>query len=490
MRLNMWQIVNRLYSLEPELHLKENKLRDIRGVRRYAADGYASVSIGAEGIVCRYEEEYFVLHDITLEEAFGLIQDVFDFYDSWFENIYYFATHMDFDSIVKSCELFIGNPLLLLDSDYKVIAMSQNYGPDDVDDEWRYLCEHGFSSVKAVQFLNERKQLNRSDYLDDKPKIHQQILEERGCVNMSLKIISGNIICGSLVLMQKDRLFNDGDRTVLRILSDILSPYISKLNFNNTYKWGSSVFSKLLMGTEYDADALRMQLQYYGWKEDENYQLMLIGYRLSAVDDTMVRLLRSCILQVLPFSVVEIVEQQVIVIVNERKSEMKQRLKSLKEVAERNRLYILRSLSFEHITYLNYAYDQIMAMENYIDVQAAELFYSFEKIAVKYLLTADGMNRKIYAAHPCIRNAWNNPDQRERENLESLCVYLENNRSMADTARDLYVARNTLVYRIRKVSEKLGIDFDDRDLRLYVLLSLQILRVYSELDQTKKIEKN
>lgn len=49
MRLNMWQIANRLYVLEPELHLKGNRPCDIRGVRRYAADGYVQVSKDREG---------------------------------------------------------------------------------------------------------------------------------------------------------------------------------------------------------------------------------------------------------------------------------------------------------------------------------------------------------------------------------------------------------------------------------------------------------
>ncbi len=475
MRLNMWQIANRLYVLEPELHLKSNRPRDIRGVRRYAADGYVQVSKGSEGIVCRYEDEYFILQEITLEEAFGLVQDVFDFYDTWFENLYYYATHMDFASVVKSCELIFRNPLMILDSNYKVIAMSQNYGPDDVDAEWKYLCEHGFSSVKAVQFLNERKQLNRSDYLDDKPKVHQQILEEHGCVNMSLKIISGNAICGSLVIMQKERDFNDGDKTILTILSDILSPYISKLNFNSVYEWGSSVFSKLLMGAEYDMDALHMQLQYYKWKEEESYHLLLIGYRMSEVNDMLVRLLRSSVLQILPFAVVEIIEKQVVVIVNEKDTNMRQRIESLKEIADRNKLYILKSLSFEKITYLNYAYDQIMSMEKFTDIQETELFYPFEKVASNYLLTAEKKEQKLYAVHPQIRRAWQQNTPKTREGLETLCVYLENNRSIADTARELFLARNTLVYRIRKVIEELQLDLEERENRWYILLSLKIL---------------
>ena len=106
-------------------------------------------------------------------------------------------------------------------------------------------------------------------------------------------------------------------------------------------------------------------------------------------------------------------------------------------------------MSFEKITYLNYAYEQIMSMEKFTDIQKSELFYSFEKVAANYLLTAEKKEQKLYAVHPQIRKAWQRNTSKTREELETLCVYLENNRSIADTARELFLARNTLVYRIR-----------------------------------------
>lgn len=488
MRLNMWQIANRLHVLEPELHLNRGGGFDIRGVRRYAADGYASVIETKEGIVCKYEEDYFILHDLSLEQGFGLILDVFDFYDSWFENLYYYTTHMDFQRIVDSCHLIFQNPLLLLDANYKVIAMSRNYGPNDVDDEWKYLCEHGFSSVHAVQYLNERKQLNRSDYIYDKPKVHQQVLDTNGCVNMSLKIISGNIVCGSIVLMQKERDFNAGDKACLRILADILSPSVGKINFNSMYEWGNSVFSKLLMNATYNIDALHMQLQYYKWKEDENYFLLLMGYKMEHVDDMLVRLLRSSVLQIMPYAVVEIVDKQIVVIINEKNMHAVNTEKKLREIAERNELYILKSLTFEHITYLHYAYNQIMNMNRFLDIKNVDLFYSFEKIATKYILCAASKNEKIYAVHPYLRKIWKNSTIKEKELLNTFRIYLENNRSLADTARELYISRNTLVYRIQKVINLLGFDIDRKENRLYILLGLEILQVYENLYESQPEE--
>lgn len=481
MRLNMWLIANRLQVLEPELHLKEDQECEIRGVRLYSSEGYALVYENEKGVICRFGDEYFVLRELALEVALGLLQDVFDYYDLWFENLYHFATHMNFEHIVNSCHPILGNPLLLLDSNYKVIAMSRQYGAQDVDEEWKYLSEHGFSSVKAVQFLREKRNCNNMDYLHHTPAVRLQQLDEFGCVNMSMNILAGNSICGHLVVMQKDRSFNPGDRVVLKILSDILSPYVDKLNFSNQYVWGSSVFSKLMSGTAYDEETLSMQMKYYRWNEEDTYHMIMIGYKKKNVDDMLVRLLRSSVLQITPFSVAEIVDKQVLVICNEKKVQGESIWLRFREMAERNGLYLMKSLSFERIQLLKYGFDQLKVMRELMQIEEKRSFYEFEEVASAYILRAETKEQKIYATYPCIRKIWTNADEKTKEMLHTFRIYLENNRIMADTAKDLYVARNTLVYRVKKAMELLDLLLDDRNRRLYYLLSLEVLNAYDTL---------
>lgn len=227
-------------------------------------------------------------------------------------------------------------------------------------------------------------------------------------------------------------------------------------------------------------DALRMQLQYYKWNEKDSYHLLLMGYRMPEVNDMLVRLLRSSVLQILPFAVIEIIGKQVVVIINETDIHVQQRIESLKEIADRNKLYILKSLSFEKITCLNYAYDQIMSIEKFTDIQETELFYAFENVASNYLLTAERKEQKRYAIHPQIRRAWQGITPKMREGLETLCIYLENNQSIADTARELFLSRNTLVYRMRKLIEELQLNLEEKETRWYILLSLKIMFVDQE----------
>ena len=60
-------------------------------------------------------------------------------------------------------------------------------------------------------------------------------------------------------------------------------------------------------------------------------------------------------------------------------------------------------------------------------------------------------------------------------NLVLLYVYLASERNVALTARRVHMHRNGVLYRIDKIRDILGLDFDDPDVRLRLLLSFKIL---------------
>ena len=78
--------------------------------------------------------------------------------------------------------------------------------------------------------------------------------------------------------------------------------------------------------------------------------------------------------------------------------------------------------------------------------------------------------------YPPIRQCWLKGD--DKEALEAMRVYLLNNQSIAETAKQLYLHRNTLVYRLQKIRAKL--DLQDPQKRLYYSVSFEMIRVYGE----------
>ena len=64
----------------------------------------------------------------------------------------------------------------------------------------------------------------------------------------------------------------------------------------------------------------------------------------------------------------------------------------------------------------------------------------------------------------------------QSEYLRTLEVYLRNERKLIDTAAELYIHRNTLIYRIERIEKLTNLNLDDPDVRERVLLSCRMLR--------------
>lgn len=64
------------------------------------------------------------------------------------------------------------------------------------------------------------------------------------------------------------------------------------------------------------------------------------------------------------------------------------------------------------------------------------------------------------------------------DRLKTLQVYLDNERSFITAAQELFVHRNTLVYRVNKILELLTDNIENAYARDYMTLSIRVLKAY------------
>ncbi len=76
--------------------------------------------------------------------------------------------------------------------------------------------------------------------------------------------------------------------------------------------------------------------------------------------------------------------------------------------------------------------------------------------------------------HPAISQIQSYDETHGTELIATLCSYLLNERSLVRTAAELNVHKNTVKYRVGVLAETFGLDLDDRDQRLHLLVSLAL----------------
>ncbi len=124
-----------------------------------------------------------------------------------------------------------------------------------------------------------------------------------------------------------------------------------------------------------------------------------------------------------------------------------------------------------------YYYKQACIAHDYGKKSESMLWcHQFEDYALDYML--ENACGDIPPQHVCLGGlqeliAYDNKN--ETELYKTLKVYLENERNAVHTAKELFIHRSTLFYRLDRIKELIHIDLDDANVRLYTSISYRIL---------------
>ena len=77
------------------------------------------------------------------------------------------------------------------------------------------------------------------------------------------------------------------------------------------------------------------------------------------------------------------------------------------------------------------------------------------------------------------------PEELDDETLSTINTFFENNLNVSETSRQLFLHRNTLVYRIEKLQKALGLDLRNFDDALTFKIALMVVNYINYLEENK-----
>ena len=84
------------------------------------------------------------------------------------------------------------------------------------------------------------------------------------------------------------------------------------------------------------------------------------------------------------------------------------------------------------------------------------------------------LDNQIGVLHPALLQLLSIDQSSDTEYFQTLKTYLLEDRSMSKSARLLNIHLNTMKYRMQKIIELTGINLDDENVRIHLLLSVLI----------------
>lgn len=196
------------------------------------------------------------------------------------------------------------------------------------------------------------------------------------------------------------------------------------------------------------------------------------------------------LLSVIPNSCGTVYGQELIILqtYEERKYDVDFDTEAVTDILEKYKGFMMVGNGTRDLSSLRFLYGLLtrtLEITRLLNVVPSRLFH-FERFAMYLVIDYcnrnmegdNGINYILCLAHPGVV-VLTRHDKENNDNLRDvLYFYLMNGRSVSATAEKLYLHRNTIMNKIKRIQKMLNVDLEDRHVRQRLIFSCQVLRYF------------
>lgn len=444
------------------------------------AEGIGYILIGEDnGLPCSLQRSEYL--EISGHSSFATlynrIMKTYNDIQEQIENfIYLISTNAGLQALIEALYPVFGNPCYLVDANFKVLAIDASHDARYVSATWKHLEDDRYMPLDLVSGLVGSMVLQGME-TGNESRIISTSFFYVPFINYNLR--SSGKIQGHLFVAELYKHITAGDLEMADILGSILNEHISRNEYFQR-KRGliyENFMKDLFGGKPMERSWIRAQLNYLDLKKDSSYVVAKIltpekemaGERIASVLERTqdVRIVRydgfiMCLFQL------------------KNRSRIPALNKQLYEIAQAWKCSIGLSDCF-HDVYESavFASQADRALESAKN-ELQNTVYNYDAISLSDLIKHLGPREHIFIA-PEIREMQSYDENHHSEYIETLKAYLRTERGLQETAALLNIHRNTLSYRIEKMTERFSLRLEIPESRYRYYLSILMLEASSQV---------
>lgn len=387
---------------------------------------------------------------VSFYQGFTIVQSIFEKYTSWENEVLQaIASKSSIHNIISRCAKMLKNPIALFDTSYVMIEKAGDFSSDNTDTIWDEVIHQGYFSIQNHS-ASEGKLL-----LDSKvPFVIQldSITKAQTCIRQNGQIVAylgatdlkGPFTAGQLAIIYAvQRFFETTDA-------------LASVSFDENKK-SDIVFQRLLQGYNIEESVVHYVLDHFNWKVNDTFQLIYFYDLENSFTENQAPLIFS-IKKKLSNAKVYLFEEGILAICHQSANDRQDYDSILLPLITKQRMAAVISEKFNDFFHLRYAYLQCRMTMTFSQPQKISGIWHFSDIFENYIMQSLTDTASLQAlCHPYILSLSKNA--RGKDYIRTLQTYIMYGRNISDTANQLYVHRNTLIYRIEKLEKDLHLDF-------------------------------
>lgn len=370
---------------------------------------------------------------------------------------------------------YLRNPVAIFARGLKLLAHSQNYTM--TEKLWMDTEEKGYLEVEGrfSDALKEQAKLSERNTL---PFIFSADYMPYRIASKT--IVKGKQQIGIFQVIESNMSFTQGVLDLMEVMNVYLSIEINKnelINFNHGILNGQ-LFIDLLERKIDNLQSLKKRGKNLGWLLAKYTFVLAIKPISRFLVDEQLSNIRNQLNLILPFGNCLVYDKGIVVIIN-RSSESPynsdtevQLLALLKEWSLCSGLsrYSTNMLDVSRL------YEQsLQAIKFGLSENSGCYIYNYGQFALYDFFDSCVQNDKVGSYyHPALRILEDYDNSHHSALLPTLHTYIQNYNNQMATAKQMYISRSSLLYRLHKIEKLANIDFDDLDVVFHLLLSFKL----------------
>lgn len=487
MKISMWIIASKLEAYEPLLSIKEGNA-NIEGVRIYdgdlstfttvfayvgnAADIFSDASF-AQTVLVVSGLDYILIPNQTVDTVLNELLDIIDCYNQWERRLLKVSGEENgLQQLIDLGEQMLDYPIHLVDLNGNILAESEKCEDAEIRRQWQRDYKNGALSI-SHSILPDGSNYEKFLEWMGRSKAFEM---ESGSRCIVTYIYINEIAQAILYVQQTDQPFGLHHLQIADVLCKVVTQSIHLSNNSLNLQVNALILSNLLEGNEADPEVCS-QLTNYSWSMP--WYLLIVK---RTEDISNIRLMSK-------FRMPDIVvmstiyrDNIVMVIGGENLERFVSHLQSVQSVAKSFSVGV--SLPFSSWNNLDKIYRQAeFALEH--TTGSTDIAYCNDYAFEHLVGILNQYDKELTLCHPAIKILSVYDEKNQSDYLETLRQYVLNNRNLAATASALHLHRNSLLYRIKRISELIGSELTDPDEIMFIYLSFK-LKQYASEENTKK----
>jgi len=415
---------------------------------------------------------------VTFCRVFEKIQSVFEKYTQWNQKLLsLLAVDEPMEEVLKYGAACIMNPLAVFDNSMTLITTTDNL-PDNIQGTiWEEITNKGYTNVDELpehMHIDEKLQSNKLPFLFKSKTLDSEY------THLVTALFNGNRRIGLIASTSIVEPFTQGQLSLVGKLKEIIQIALIKDKQYSAISEGIAYYvDRLLQGLDIDHDIVSYYLKQLGWQMYDNYCLLFFKKRGNTALDGLARQqYKARFERLLKDVYIEPYENGLLAIVHNFENIRHDRhfQTNLESILSKSDMICGMSIEFNDYMNIKYAFIQAKAAIKEKYILSDQSIYYFTARYVEHVMSALSESTSAKSlCHPQIIKMFMSEGEHGKDFVYSLYWYLINGRNITAAAKQLHIHRNTLIYRIDRISQLLDIDINTVDDNTLFMLLLSCL---------------